>query len=265
MNETIATMDRALDELVAILTTYGLGVLGALVILIIGLWLANKAHDLTARALSRTAWVEAILIGFLSNLVKYLVLIFTILAVLSQFGIQTASLLTVLGAAGLAIGLAMQGTLSNIAAGVMLLIFRPFRVGDVIEVAGQTGSVKLLNLFFTEMASADNVKIVVPNAQIWGAALKNYSSNPTRRIEMSIGLPYGTDIDKAMAAIVAVAAADDQVLKAPAPSVTVSGLGGKTVTVLLQAWVNVSDAGSVKSGLHQSLKAELDKAGVEIL
>ena len=137
--------------------------------------------------------------AFFSSIARYIVIIFTILAVLDRFGIETASLIAIVGAASLAIGLALQGTLSNVAAGVMLLMFRPFKVGDFIDAAGHAGTVKTLGLFVTEMATLDNVKIIVPNSQVWGTSIKNFSANDNRRIDLVVGISYDDDIDKAIA------------------------------------------------------------------
>jgi small conductance mechanosensitive channel len=166
-NELIAALREALHEAVEVLTTYGLDVVGAIVILLLGLWVAGKTHRVVTRGLSKAKRVDDTLIGFFANAAKYGVLIFTVLAVLNQFGVETTSFIAVIGAAGLAIGLALQGTLSNVAAGVMLLIFRPYHVGDYVEAGGNAGTIKELNLFVTVMATPDNVKIIVPNAQIW--------------------------------------------------------------------------------------------------
>jgi small conductance mechanosensitive channel len=157
---------NAADQVVSLITEYGLDIIGALVIFFIG-WIAAKwAYSVVSKALSKSEKIDQMLRGFFASLAKYLVLIFTVLMVLSQFGVQTASLIAVLGAAGLAIGLALQGTLSNVAAGVMILIFRPFKIGDYVEVAGHAGTIKAVTLFITELSTSDNVQIIVPNSQI---------------------------------------------------------------------------------------------------
>lgn len=175
-DKAIETARVAIEEAINLLTAYGLDVIGAVLILIAGFWVARKVHSGVAKSLEKTGKIDLTLNQFFASLARYLVLIVTVLAVLSQFGIETTSLIAVVGAAGLAIGLALQGTLSNVAAGVMLLIFRPFKVGDFIEAAGQAGTIKELNLFVTEMATGDNIKIIVPNSKIWGT--RSVTSRP---------------------------------------------------------------------------------------
>ena len=257
-------VSQIIEQVITIVTTYGLDLLGALCILVIGLWLSGKAHGLVAKGLEKTKRIDATLIGFFSSLVKYAVIIFTVIAVLGQFGVQTASLLTVIGAAGLAIGLALQGTLSNLAAGVMLLIFRPFRVGDFIEAGGQSGTVQLLNLFFTEMATIDNVRIVVPNTDIWGKSIKNYASNATRRLDLTAGIAYEADMDQAIAVLTAMVERDSRILKDPAPLITVSELADSSVNILVRFWVGKDDYWTVRFETTKAIKDSLDAAGIGI-
>jgi small conductance mechanosensitive channel len=160
------------------LVTNALHVVAAIVILIVGFWLARRTQMLLVRSLDRAPHLDSMLKGFFSNIARYLVLTITVLAVLSQFGIQTTSLVAVLGAAGLAIGLALQGTLSHLAAGVMLLIFRPFRIGQHVQISGTDGTVKELSLFWTELVTSDNVQVIIPNGSVWGQQLRNFSIYP---------------------------------------------------------------------------------------
>jgi small conductance mechanosensitive channel len=197
--EMMGAVRAAMHGAAEVLTTYGLDVVGAIFILVLGMWVAGKTHGMVTRGLTRAKRVDDTLIGFFANAAKYGVMILTVLAVLNQFGVETTSFIAVIGAAGLAIGLALQGTLSNVAAGVMLLIFRPYHVGDYVEAGGNAGTVKELNLFVTVMATPDNVKIIVPNAQIWGDTVTNFSANPTRRVDLVMGISYEDNIDKAMA------------------------------------------------------------------
>jgi len=185
-------MDSSLEQItqqgIELLIHYGLSILGAIVILIIGRMVAGAAKNATAKWLEQAGKVDQTIRDFLSNCARYVVLIFTLIMVLSQFGIETTSLIAIFGAAGLAIGLALQGTLSNIAAGVMLLIFRPFKVGDFVEASGIAGTVKSISLFVTELATPDNVQILSPNASVWGATVKNYSHHATRRVDFVVGI-----------------------------------------------------------------------------
>ena len=252
------------EQVVLLVATYGLDVVGAVAILIIGWIAAGWSARLLDRTLGRSAKLDQTLRGFFSSLVRYFVLAFTVLAVLSQFGIQTASLIAVFGAAGLAIGLALQGTLSNVAAGVMLLIFRPFKVGDYVEAGGQAGTVKGINLFITEFATPDNVQILVPNGQIWGSAVKNYSVNTTRRIDLVIGIAYEDSIEQALALAEQVASADARVHKDPAAFVAVSNLGDSSVNILVRLWCDASDNWGLKCDLIRALKEQFDQAGISI-
>jgi small conductance mechanosensitive channel len=253
-----------LDSVMETLATYGLDVLGAVAILIIGLMAAGWAQRATLSALSRFNRLDAMLRGFFASIVRYFIIIVVILAVLNRFGVQTTSLIALLGAAGLAIGLAVQGTLSNVAAGVMLLIFRPFKIGHYIEAGGQAGTVHELGLFLTEMNTPDNVRISVPNAAIWGSAIKNYSFNPTRRVDLVIGIAYEDDIGKAMASIDAVIGGDARIHRDPAPMTAVSELADSSVNLVVRAWCDAANYWPVKFDLTKGIKERLDADGITI-
>lgn len=255
---------ETLQHIVSILTEYGLNVIGALVILLIGWSLAKWAESRTRKALNKSPRIERTLTGFLSSLVRYLVLIFTVIAVLNQFGVQTASLIAVLGVAGLAIGLAMQGTLSNIAAGVMLLVFRPFKLGDYVEVSGQSGTVQSLNLFVTELATPDNKQIIIPNSNIWGQSVVNYSFHSTRRLDLEIGIGYGDDIDGAIKIISEILDAEERVRKDPEPMIAVGNLGASSVDLTIRVWVDAADYWTLKFDLTKRLKQAFDARGIGI-
>jgi len=254
----------AADQVVAIITEYGLDIIGAIVILIVG-WIASKwVHRTVRRALGRSQKIDSMLAGFFASLAKYMVLIFTGLMVLSQFGIQTASLIAVLGAAGLAIGLALQGTLSNVAAGVMILIFRPFKTGDYVEAGGKAGTVKEVSLFITEMVTPDNVQIIVPNSQIWGSSVVNYSFHDTRRVDLALGISYEDNIEMAVAAIKQTIAADDRVLQDPEPMVAVSELADSSVNFVIRVWCKAADYWALKFDMTRALKEKMDSEGISI-
>jgi len=250
--------------IIALITGWGLSVVGALAILIIGWAVAKWVEKMTRRALSRSSRIDLTLTGFLSSLAKYLVLVFTIIAVLNQFGVQTASLIAVLGAAGLAIGLAMQGTLSNIAAGVMLLIFRPFKIGDYVEVSGQSGTVDTINLFVTELTTPDNKQIIVPNSNIWGQSVVNYSYHPTRRLDLAVGIGYGDDIDLATRVVREILDADERTLKDPEPVIVVGDLGASSVDLTIRVWVKADDYWPLKFDLTKRFKQTFDAKGIGI-
>jgi small conductance mechanosensitive channel len=253
-----------LDAVMAVLATYGLDVLGAIVILVVGMLVAGWAQRAMLSALSRVRSLDTMLRSFFANIVKYVIIIVVVLAVLNRFGVQTASLIALIGAAGLAIGLAMQGTLSNVAAGVMLLIFRPFRIGHYIEAGGQAGTVHELGLFLTELNTPDNVRISVPNAAIWGSAIKNYSFNPTRRVDFVVGIAYEDEIGKAFAAIDAVIGGDARLHGDPAPMIAVSELADSSVNLVVRVWCDAGNYWPVKFDLTRAFKERLDADGITI-
>ncbi|WCL54673.1 mechanosensitive ion channel family protein [Gimibacter soli] len=252
------------DQLVLLATTYGLSVLGAVVILIIGFWLAGRARHLTTKALGRTGKIDETVSEFLGSLVKYVVIGVTIIAVLGQFGVETTSLVAVFGAAGLAVGLALQGTLSNVAAGVMLLIFRPFRVGHYIEVAGLAGTAKGITLFTTELDTPDNIRVTVPNGMIWGAAIRNFGYHETRRVDMTFGIGYGMDVGKAFEAIRGVIEKDARILKDPEPLLVVGNLGASSVDLIVRVWTQGTEYWNVKFDMTRAVKEAFDSNGIEI-
>lgn len=261
-------MDQSASEIyqqvMTVVTTYGLDVLGAAVILIVGFVASNWARAGVESALGRFPRVDATLRGFLGALVKYLILAFAVIATLQRFGVQTTSLVALLGAAGLAVGLALQGTLSNVAAGVMLLLFRPFKVGDYIEGAGMAGTVKALTLFTTELATPDNVQIVVPNAQLWGASIKNYSYHATRRVDLLVGIGYGEDMDKAIAVVRRLAEADERVLADPEPFVVIGELADSSVNLVIRLWCKSADYWPLKFAMTKAIKEAFDAEGISI-
>jgi len=265
ITDTVTTeMQVFLDQSVDIITIYGWSVLGAVLILIFGFWVSRRAKALVLKALRKTGKIDETIVRFLGSLVRYLIIVFTLLAVLDQFGVETTSIIALLGAAGLAVGLAMQGTLSNVAAGVMLLFFRPFKVGQFVDAGGTAGTVESISLFTTHLNTPDNVHIIVPNSQVWGRSIQNFNHNETRRIQINIGIGYGDDIDKALKVAEAVCKADKRVHKDPAPLAAVSGLGESSVDLLVRVWCQGSDFWGLKWDLTKALKEAFDKEGIEI-
>jgi small conductance mechanosensitive channel len=260
-NEEIQNL---LEHVYSVLLSYGLNVLGALAIIIIGFMAAGWARRSLERALSRSGRIDTTLVRFFGSLLRYAIIAFVIIAALQQFGVQATSLVAVFGAAGLAIGLALQGTLSNVAAGVMLLMFRPFKIGDFITAGGQTGTVKEIGLFTTEMATGDNVKIIVPNGQIWGSAIQNFSANPTRRVDLMMGIDYGDNIDTAMATINRVIGEEARALKDPESVVAVAELADSSVNIVVRVWVNAADYWGVRWDITKKLKEQLEADGISI-
>lgn len=257
-------IQQNLAAIMPLIAESGLNFVGAIVILLIGLWFSGRAYHWTVAALRRAPRIDETLQGFFGSLVRYFVLGFTILAVLAKFGVQTTSLIAMVGAAGLAVGLALQGTLANVAAGVMLLIFRPFRVGEFVEVGGFSGTVMALTLFTTELATPDNIQIVVPNASVWGQAVKNYSAHAMRRLDLVVGISYGDDIAEAMAAMREVVAEDGRILADPEPLIAVNALGQSSVDMLLRVWMRNDDYWPLKFDLTRAVKERLDARGITI-
>jgi len=255
-------LQNIIDQVMTVITTYGLDVLGAVTILIIGWIAAGWSKRATASALSRIKIVDAMLTSFFSSMVQYAVLAFAVVAMLDRFGVETTSFVAVIGAAGLAIGFALQGTLSNVAAGVMMLLFRPYKVGDFIEGAGMSGTVKALSLFTTEMATGDNIHIFIPNAKLWGDCIRNFSHNPKRRVDLLIGIGYGDDIDQATDIIKRLSAQDERIHTDPEPFVEVSGLGDSSVDLVVRVWTDTPNYWPVKFALTKAIKQTFDKEGV---
>lgn len=264
MEDMTTTIEETTQMVVDIVTVYGLQVVAAIVILIAGFWFAGVARRKVQAGLLKSGKADEMLAGFLSALVKYFVIAVTVLAVLNKFGVETTSLVAVLGAAGLAIGLALQGTLSNVAAGVMLLFLRPFKVGHFVEVAGQAGTVKGVSLFTTEMSTGDNVQIIMPNSQVWGSAIKNYSYNDTRRVDLLMGISYEDDIDQAMAIIEELAKADPRIKQDPLPVLAVGELADSSVNLIVRLWVNAPDYWAVRWDMTKKIKQTFDQKGISI-
>lgn len=253
-----------IEQAQLLLTTYGLDVVGAIVTLIVGWMIAGWASRATRAAAGRADWMDATLKPLVASIVRYLVLIFTIIAVLSQFGVQTTSIIAVLGAAGIAIGLALQGTLSNVAAGVMILILRPFKVGDYVEAGGKGGTVREVGLFQTELATADNVFVSVPNSSITGGSILNYSRHDTRRIDIVVGIGYDADIDQAFDVLRNLAENDPRALRDPEIHLSVRELADSSVNIGLRFWVDASDYWPTLFDTNKAVKQALDAAGIEI-
>jgi small conductance mechanosensitive channel len=251
------------ETIVELTSAWGLKVIGAIALLVIGRIVCGAIRRTMRRGLERSS-IDETLVPFLSSLVYYLALAVVVIAVLNLFGIQTASVIAVFAAAGLAIGLAMQGTLSNFAAGVMLLIFRPFRIGDFVEVAGTAGSVQEIGIFSTVLHTPDNVKITVPNSAIYGDTVKNYSANDTRRNDLAIGISYDDDIARAIETIRKVLSGDSRVLDDPEPIVAVGDLGDSSVNLLVRPWCAGGDYWPLRFDLMRKLKEELEAAGCSI-
>jgi len=251
------------EKLGEVLSTWGIKVVGALAVLIIGMMIAKGIRKAVRNALERSA-IDNTLVPFLTKLVYYSLMAFVVLAVLNLFGIQSTSFIAVLGAAGLAVGLALQGTLSNFSAGVMLLVFRPFQLGDYIDAGGTAGTVKEIGIFATTLHSPDNVRIVVPNSAIYGQTIKNFSANDTRRNDMVVGVSYDDDLNKVTEIINRVVAADARVLKDPEPVIAVSEMADSSVNFIVRPWCKKEDYWGLRFDLTKALKEELEAGGCSI-
>ncbi len=236
----------------------------AILILIIGFIAAKWIKGLVARGLSRMDSIDPTLEPILASIVYNAVLVLVIAAVLTQAGIETASIIAVLGAAGLAIGLALQGTLSNIAAGVMLLWLRPLKVGEFIDAGGVAGTIEDIGLFMTRMKRGDGVYLAVPNSQIWNKPIINFNRNPVRRIDLTVGIAYGDDVEKALPLLLDLLNRDDRILKDPAPQTMVEALADSSVNIKLRCWVNTPDFWGVSFDLNRFAKSTLEGAGFSI-
>lgn len=239
-------------------------VLGAFFIFMLGwiisVWVQRRVQNLG----KKNKHLDEMLFDFLASILRYTVLAFTVLFVLNTFGVQTTSIVAVIGAAGLAIGLALQGTLSNVAAGVMLILFRPIRVGDFVEVAGKSGTVKQINLNFTEMADLSNLQIIVPNSEVWGNVITNYTTNTTRRAEFMFGVGYGANLKTAEDIIRKTVMADPRAHSDPEPFLQVTNLGDSSVDFMLRVWCDRDDYFAFRADMTRAVKEALDEGGVDI-
>ncbi|MEL7131504.1 MAG: mechanosensitive ion channel domain-containing protein [Pseudomonadota bacterium] len=239
-------------------------VLGAIAILligwIIGAWLGRRVRKIGLNH----QHLDDTLFNFLGSIARYVVLGFTVLIVLNTFGVQTTSIVAAVGAAGLAIGLALQGTLSNVAAGVMLILFRPLKIGDFVDVAGKVGTVKDVTLNFTELASLGNVQVIIPNSEVWGNVIENYSIYPTRRAEWTFGVGYGVNLKQAEEVIRDTIMADSRSKTNPEPFIQVNNLGDSSVDFLVRVWCDSADYFQYQADMKRRVKEALDSAGVDI-
>ena len=247
-----------------LLATFTGNVLAAIGILlaafIVSRWASGRIKHLGLKYES----LDDTLFMFLSAIIRYAILIFAALFVLNTFGVQTTSFVAVIGAAGLAIGLALQGTLSNVAAGVMIILFRPFKLEDFIEVGGQMGTVKNITLNFTEIASIGNVQIIVPNAQVWGNTIVNYSAYPLRRAEWEFGVGYGANLADAQRIILETIMADPRSMAEPEPFIQVNNLNASSVDFLVRVWVDAGAFFTYQAEMKRKVKEALDAGGVDI-
>jgi small conductance mechanosensitive channel len=245
------------------LTGYAGNLLSGLVIIILGFWFSGRISSIIRTRLSRIKSVDATLSPVIASVIRYVILLIAFVAGLGSFGIETTSIIAVIGAAGLAVGLALQGTLSNVAAGVMLLFLRPFKVGDWMETGTVSGTVNEIGLFSTIINTFDNIYISVPNSSIWGSIIINHSKYNTRRMDLDIGISYNTDLDYAEQTLMALAT-DVRVLTEPAPQFLVVAYADSAITVRLRLYANVDTYFPLYWDMMRNIKPALDAAGIGI-
>ena len=246
-----------------IIIPWGIKIALALVIFYVGRMVVAAVVGF-ARKFMHNRDMDDILINFLCSILRWVLLLFVVVAALSQLGIDTTSLVALLGAAGLAIGLSLQGSLANFASGVMLIIFRPFTKGDFVEVAGTSGSVDAISIFTTTLTTPDNKEVIVPNGAVLGNNIINYSARDTRRVDMVFGISYDDDIRQARALLEQILAADERILADPAPVVALGELGDSSVNFLVRPWVNAADYWGVLWDTTETVKLKFDEAGISI-
>lgn len=260
-------MDELIRQPSEVMSLYvipvGLNVVTAVLITVLGVWLARLARNGLRRLMERAS-LDVMLTGFISNILYAVLISVVSISALGHLGVDTTSLLALFATAGLAVGLALKDQLSNFAAGVMLMLFRPFDNGDFVEAAGVSGVVEDIRIFSTRMRTPDNRELTVPNGKIFSGVITNYSARETRRIDLVIGIGYDDNIDQAKAILLAVMQADGRVLEEPAASVTVAELGESSVDLAVRPWVANSDFGAARSDLLQAFKEALDEAGITI-
>ncbi|MFT7389737.1 MAG: small conductance mechanosensitive channel [Candidatus Endobugula sp.] len=242
---------------------YGVKFVTAIIIYLVGKWVAGMLSNLIAKGLDKKG-VDITLSKFMNNIVYYVLLIVVIIAALGQLGIQTASFVAIVGAAGLAVGLALQGSLANFAAGVLLILFRPIRVGDFVEVAGVAGSVSSISIFCTTLLTGDNKTVIIANGDVSGGNITNYSIEATRRIDLVVGVAYDANIEQVKNELKALAAADERILKDKEVTIGVVELAESSVNLVFRPWVNSADYWGVKFDLNEKIKQRFQEVGIGI-
>jgi small conductance mechanosensitive channel len=256
-------MEKIIEKLQELVTTKGLEVVAAIVILVVGAWVAKIIKKFMAKILHKRN-VEGTIVSFVCNLAYVGLMVFVIIAAINKLGYDTTSFAAVIAAAGLAIGLAMQGSLSNFAAGFLLIIFKPFKKGDYIEGAGTAGIVKELHIFTTTLNTPDNKKVIIPNAKLTGDIITNYSANDTRRVEIIAGVSYSDDLDKVKSVLQNVAQNHELVLDDPAPQIAVKEMADSSVNFVFRVWVKTSDYWTVFFDCTETIKKRFDAENITI-
>jgi len=248
---------------VSLLQQFGINAILAVVIFFVGRWLVNLAVKVVKKMMA-AADIEDTLEHFLGNLLYYMLMAAVVIATINQLGVETTSLLAVVATAGLAIGLALQGSLSNFASGVMIVGFRPYKVGDFIEAGGVSGTVEQVQIFTTVLRTGDNRQVIVPNSQIMAGDITNYSANPTRRVDLVASCSYDDDLDHVRKVLEGIVADDDRVLDEPATSIAVTELGDSSVNFIVRPWVKSGDYWAVRCDMTEQIKKRFDAEGLSI-
>jgi small conductance mechanosensitive channel len=257
-----ATIEAGIDAASALLISYSFSVLGAVLLIVAGYVVAEIAERWVFAGLGKVRGFDLTLRHFFAQITRYAILAMVLIMVLGQFGVQTASIIATLGAVGLAIGLALQGTLQNIAAGIMLLVLKPFRVGEYVEIGAVAGTVEEIGLFATQLRAADGVFILAPNSKLWNEPVRNFDRNGLRRHEIAVSVAPQSDLDTARSLLKGMAEADSRVLSKPAPVVTVAQTGAAAVTLALGYWTRPGDFARAKADLTARIKGTLDAEGI---
>lgn len=243
---------------------WGINISLAIVIFIVGRMVVRLVVGLVKKLMNRSGKMDEMLVNFVTSILSAVLLLFVIIASLDQLGVDTTSLVALIGAAGLAIGLALQGSMQNFAAGVMLLVFKPFKSGDFVEAGGVTGIVETINIFSSTFRTGDNKEVIVPNGSIYSGSITNYSARPTRRVDMVFGIGYDDDIKKAKEILERLVAEDERILKDPEPVVALGELGASSIDFIVRPWVNSGDYWAVKWDMNEKVKAAFDAEGISI-
>lgn len=260
----LLTVQAGLAQLSTLIVSYSFSAIGAVILLVVGYIIAGLAERSIFAGLGHIHGFDATLRHFFSKIVRYAILILVTIMVLGQFGVQTASIIAAIGAIGLAIGLALQGTLQNIAAGIMLLALRPFRIGESVEVGSIAGSIEEIGLFATKLRSADGVYILAPNSTLWNQPVRNFTRNGVRRSDITLSIGSWNDIDRAQKTLLAIATAERRVKREPAPIAFVATLGESTVSIALRYWTSSADFFATQTDLTKRAKQEFDSEGISI-
>ncbi|MDX9724093.1 MAG: mechanosensitive ion channel [Myxococcota bacterium] len=257
------SVEQLLETTQDVITSFGLKLLAAIVILLIGRWVAQQLTKVVRKLMGR-AKVDEMLVRFVGSLVYAAMLTFVIVAAVGQLGVQTTSFIAVLGAAGLAVGLALQGALANFAAGVLIVLFRPYRKGDFVEVGALTGSVEEVQIFNTVLLTPDNKTVIIPNGQVASGTITNYSAKDTRRVDLSVGVAYKADLEQVRKVLTSIIEADKRILKDPVHTIGVASLADSSVQLAVRVWVKTADYWDVFFALNETIKKRFDEEGISI-